>query len=96
MTTQKPTINYRQKTLLGLLGAFGGPLPSIDFQKYLKQLKGGFDEKLQLFCTDELAVGRHNLWIFGFAREAFTSDSQLPLTEPCTFFFYEPKIQRWN
>jgi Protein of unknown function, DUF488 len=32
---QKPTINYRQKTLLGLLGAFGGRLPSIDFQKYL-------------------------------------------------------------
>jgi hypothetical protein len=28
-------INYRQKTLLGLLGAFGGHLPSIDFQKYL-------------------------------------------------------------
>jgi Protein of unknown function, DUF488 len=35
MTMQKPMINYRQKTLLGLLGAFGGHLPSIDFQKYL-------------------------------------------------------------
>jgi hypothetical protein len=35
MMRQKPTINYRQKTLLGLLGAFGGRLPSIDFQKYL-------------------------------------------------------------
>lgn len=35
MTTQKPMINYRQKTLLGLLGAFGGRLSSIDFQKYL-------------------------------------------------------------
>jgi hypothetical protein len=35
MTMQKPTINYRQKTLLGLLGAFGGRLPSLDFQKYL-------------------------------------------------------------
>jgi hypothetical protein len=34
MTMQKPTINYRQKTLLGLLDAFGGHLP-IDFQKYL-------------------------------------------------------------
>ena len=35
MTMQKPMINYRQKTLLGLLGAFGGRLPSMDFQKYL-------------------------------------------------------------
>jgi hypothetical protein len=28
-------MNYRQKTLLGLLSAFGGHLPSTDFQKYL-------------------------------------------------------------
>jgi uncharacterized protein (DUF488 family) len=28
-------INYRQKTLLGLLSAFGGHLPNTDFQKYL-------------------------------------------------------------
>jgi hypothetical protein len=28
-------MNYRQKTLLGLLSAFGGRLPSTDFQKYL-------------------------------------------------------------
>jgi hypothetical protein len=35
MTMQKAMINYRQKTLLGLLGAFGGRLPSMDFQKYL-------------------------------------------------------------
>jgi hypothetical protein len=30
-----PIMNYRQKTLLGLLSAFGGHLPSTDFQKYL-------------------------------------------------------------
>ncbi|TAL28733.1 MAG: DUF488 domain-containing protein [Alphaproteobacteria bacterium] len=29
------SINYRQKTLIGLLSAFGGNLPSLDFQKYL-------------------------------------------------------------
>jgi len=28
-------VNYRQKTLIGLLSAFGGHLPSTDFQKYL-------------------------------------------------------------
>jgi len=28
-------MNYRQKTLVGLLSAFGGRLPSTDFQKYL-------------------------------------------------------------
>lgn len=28
-------MNFRQKTLLGLLSAFGGHLPSTDFQKYL-------------------------------------------------------------
>jgi len=28
-------MNYRQKTLIGLLSAFGGRLPSTDFQKYL-------------------------------------------------------------
>jgi len=28
-------MNYRQKTLIGLLTAFGGHLPSTDFQKYL-------------------------------------------------------------
>jgi hypothetical protein len=30
-----PNLNYRFKTLLGLLKAFGGRLPSMDFQKYL-------------------------------------------------------------
>jgi len=28
-------MNYRQKTLIGLLSTFGGHLPSTDFQKYL-------------------------------------------------------------
>jgi hypothetical protein len=28
-------MNYRQKTLIGLLSSFGGHLPSTDFQKYL-------------------------------------------------------------
>jgi Protein of unknown function, DUF488 len=28
-------MNYRQKTLIGLLNAFGGHLPNTDFQKYL-------------------------------------------------------------
>lgn len=32
---EKPVINYRQKTLLGLLKAFKGRLPRRDFQKYL-------------------------------------------------------------
>jgi hypothetical protein len=31
----KPVMNYRHKTLIGLLGAFGGRLPRRDFQKYL-------------------------------------------------------------
>jgi hypothetical protein len=35
MTKQPPLLNYRQKALVGLLRAFGGPLTSIDFQKYL-------------------------------------------------------------
>lgn len=35
MIRQKPMINYRQKTLIGLLGAFGGQLSNTDFQKYL-------------------------------------------------------------
>lgn len=30
-----PVLNHRQKTLLGLLSAFGGKLTNIDFQKYL-------------------------------------------------------------
>ena len=30
-----PTMNYRQKTLIGLLSVFGGCLPRLDFQKYL-------------------------------------------------------------
>lgn len=34
-TVQRPMINYRQKTLLGLLQAFGGRVSSVDFQKYL-------------------------------------------------------------
>jgi len=33
--TPKPVINHRQKTLLGLLNAFGGKLSNVDFQKYL-------------------------------------------------------------
>lgn len=32
---EKPLINYRQRTLLGLLNAFGGRLSRLDFQKYL-------------------------------------------------------------
>ncbi|WP_374467044.1 DUF488 family protein [Ferrovibrio sp.] len=32
---EKPVINYRQRTLLGLLNAFEGRLPRLDFQKYL-------------------------------------------------------------
>jgi uncharacterized protein (DUF488 family) len=32
---KKPIMNYRQKTLLGLLKAFKGRLPRRDFQKYL-------------------------------------------------------------
>jgi uncharacterized protein (DUF488 family) len=36
MTTQQTvSLNYRQKTLVGLLSAFGGHLPNTDFQKYL-------------------------------------------------------------
>jgi len=35
MTIKKPSINYRQKTLVGLLSAFGGRLSPLDFQKYL-------------------------------------------------------------
>ena len=35
MMTKKPVINFRQKTLLGLLNTFHGRLPRIDFQKYL-------------------------------------------------------------
>lgn len=35
MGMRTPTLNYRQKTLVGLLKAFGGCLPAIDFQKYL-------------------------------------------------------------
>jgi hypothetical protein len=34
-TMEKPLVNYRQKTLLGLLSAFDGHLPRLDFQKYL-------------------------------------------------------------
>jgi len=30
-----PTMNYRQKTLVRLLGVLGGRLPRLDFQKYL-------------------------------------------------------------
>lgn len=35
MSTKTPRINYRQKTLLGLLSTFDGRLPKVDFQKYL-------------------------------------------------------------
>ena len=35
MDTKTPRINYRQKTLLGLLSTFDGRLPKVDFQKYL-------------------------------------------------------------
>jgi uncharacterized protein (DUF488 family) len=33
--TKPPLINIRQKTLIGLLSAFRGRLPAVDFQKYL-------------------------------------------------------------
>jgi len=35
MTKNPPLLNYRQKALIGLLRAFGGRLPRLDFQKYL-------------------------------------------------------------
>jgi uncharacterized protein (DUF488 family) len=35
MSSKTPRINYRQKTLLGLLRTFDGHLPKVDFQKYL-------------------------------------------------------------
>jgi uncharacterized protein (DUF488 family) len=35
MTKRLPVLNYRQKALVGLLRAFGGRLPNMDFQKYL-------------------------------------------------------------
>lgn len=35
MANKPPLLNYRQKALIGLLGAFGGRLSSVDFQKYL-------------------------------------------------------------
>lgn len=41
----KPMINYRQKTLIGLLSAFGGRLPSRDFQKYLFLYTQEFQEE---------------------------------------------------
>lgn len=44
-TTTKPMINYRQKTLIGLLSAFGGRLPNIDFQKYLFLYTQEFQEE---------------------------------------------------
>jgi hypothetical protein len=44
-TTVKPIINYRQKTLIGMLNAFGGRLPSIDFQKYLFLYTQEFQEE---------------------------------------------------
>jgi hypothetical protein len=38
-------MNYRQKTLIGLLGAFGGHLPSTDFQKYLFLFTREFEQE---------------------------------------------------
>jgi hypothetical protein len=38
-------LNYRQKTLIGLLSAFGGHLPSTDFQKYLFLFTREFEQK---------------------------------------------------
>jgi Protein of unknown function, DUF488 len=38
-------INYRQKTLIGLLSAFGGHLPSTDFQKYLFLFTREFEQE---------------------------------------------------
>lgn len=35
MKTRLPILNYRQRALIGLLGAFGGRLSNVDFQKYL-------------------------------------------------------------
>ena len=35
MIRQRPNLNYRHKALIGLLSAFGGRLPKLDFQKYL-------------------------------------------------------------
>ena len=45
MKTQRATINYRQKTLLGLLHAFGGHVSSVDFQKYLFLYVQEFEKK---------------------------------------------------
>lgn len=42
---QKPVINYRQKTLLGLLKAFKGHLPRRDFQKYLFLFSQEFEKQ---------------------------------------------------
>jgi len=44
-TNEKPLVNYRQKTLLGLLSAFGGHLPRLDFQKYLFLYTQEFEEQ---------------------------------------------------
>jgi hypothetical protein len=38
-------MNYRQKTLVGLLSAFGGHLPSTDFQKYLFLFTREFEQE---------------------------------------------------
>ena len=38
-------INYRQKALIGLLSAFGGHLPSTDFQKYLFLFTREFEQE---------------------------------------------------
>ncbi len=45
MSTSIPNLNYRQKTVLGLLKAFGGRLPNIDFQKYLFLFTTEFEKK---------------------------------------------------
>lgn len=42
---KKPILNYRQKTLLGLLQALGGSVPPMDFQKYLFLFSKEFEKK---------------------------------------------------
>ena len=44
-------MNYRQKTLIGLLSAFGGHLPSTDFQKYLFLFTREFQQEPSFECV---------------------------------------------
>jgi uncharacterized protein (DUF488 family) len=45
MKNEAPTLNYRHKTLIGLLSAFGGRVPRLDFQKYLFLYTQEFQQK---------------------------------------------------